>query len=51
MGPRLLFTILLVAFGVALTFATLTTLHQVSMRTSGVAAKCCTQLGFDRRLA
>jgi hypothetical protein len=34
MGPRLLFTVLLVAFGVALMFATLTTFHQVSIRAS-----------------
>jgi hypothetical protein len=33
MGPRHLFSVLLVAFGVALIFATLTALHQVSMHT------------------
>ena len=51
MGPRLVFTVMLLAFGVALVFATLATLHQVSMQRVGVFAKCCTQLGFDRRLA
>jgi hypothetical protein len=34
MGPRLVFTVRLLAFGVALVFATLATLHQVTMRTS-----------------
>jgi len=36
MGPRFVFTALILAFGVALVFATLTTLHHVSMHTSVV---------------
>jgi hypothetical protein len=35
MGPRFVFTALTFAFGLALVFATLTTLHQVSTHASG----------------
>jgi hypothetical protein len=38
MGPRLILAALLLAFGVAIVFATLTTIRQVNVHTSSVRA-------------
>jgi hypothetical protein len=37
MAPRLVFAALIFAFGIAVVFATLTTLHQVSTHATAVA--------------
>lgn len=38
MGPKFVFTAFVIALGIAVTFATVTTIRQVNMQTSSVAA-------------